>query len=137
QPIEYFDAVTARAEAPTLRERRLFLLLFDVAFSHPLSLPRAQRAAAELIENAPPADYFAIATYSNRRGVWFAAPFTRDRGTLTRAIRSLNSSRSGDPLSIVMTASERATVSASGSMAADIAAEGVLDMANAELRRAA
>src|SRR5688572_4756856 len=47
-PIEYFETVTSTDEASTLRERRLFLLLFDVAFSHPLSLPRAQRAAAQL-----------------------------------------------------------------------------------------
>ena len=108
QPIEYFEAVDAKAEASTLRERRLFLLLFDIAFSDPLTLPRAQRAAAQFIANGSPADYFAVATYSNRRGVWFAAPFSQDREALTRAIRSLNNSRSGDPLAIVLTAADRA-----------------------------
>ncbi|HEV7242704.1 MAG TPA: VWA domain-containing protein [Thermoanaerobaculia bacterium] len=133
-PIEYFETVTAAEAAPTLRERRLFLLLFDVAFSHPLVLPRAQRAAEQLIAHASPADYFAVATYSNRRGVWFAAPFTRDREALTRALGSLNNSRSGDPLAIVLTASERAD---GGNFASDIASEALRDMQLAGARRAA
>jgi len=109
QPIEYFDILGATAEAGTLRDRRLFLLLFDVAFTHPHSVPRAQAAASKLIANAEPGDYFAVATYSTRRGVWFAVPFTRDREALGRAIANLNAPRSGDPLAIVMTASERAS----------------------------
>jgi len=131
-PIEYFEAVASADEATTLRERRLFLLLFDVAFSHPLALPRAQRAAAQLIAKASPADYFAVATYSNRRGVWFAAPFTRDRAALTRALRSLDNSRSGDPLAIVLTASERAITGRF-----EVATESPRDIQLAELRRAA
>ena len=108
QPIDSFEEIAARGEVPTLRDRRLFLLLFDITFSRPYALPRAQKAAARVIANAAPGDYFAVATYSNRRGIWFAAPFTRDRDALGRAIRSLNNPQSGDPLAIVMTASERA-----------------------------
>ena len=139
QPIEYFDAIAAGDDAPTLRERRLFLLLFDVAFSHPLALPRAQRAAADWIAKAPPGDYFAIATYSGRRGVWFAAPFTRDRDSLTRAIRSLRHSRSGDPLAIVMTDAERAAPSdwAEGRFAGELAAETLSDIHRMRSIRAA
>ncbi|MGZ5444156.1 MAG: VWA domain-containing protein [Thermoanaerobaculia bacterium] len=136
QPIEYFEAVAAGEDAPTLRERRLFLLLFDVAFSHPLSLPRAQRAAAEWIAKAPPADYFAIATYSGRRGVWFAAPFTRDRESLGRAIRSLSNPRSGDPLAIVMTDAERATPQ-DWAEAGELASETLRDVNRMEMIRAA
>jgi VWFA-related protein len=113
QPIEYFDVVASyeRADesaAPrSLRERRLFLLIFDVAFSDLHAITRAQRAAAELVARAPASDLFAIATYSSRRGVWFSTPFTADRISLARGIASLNASASGDPLSIVLTRNER------------------------------
>ncbi|HUP62306.1 MAG TPA: VWA domain-containing protein [Thermoanaerobaculia bacterium] len=110
QAIDYFDVVGAAAEADapeSLRERRMFLLLFDLAFSPPHMLGRTQRAAAELIARAPESDFFAVATFSSRRGVWFATPFTRDRVSLARAIGALSNTRSGDPLSIVMSAGER------------------------------
>src|SRR5689334_6456730 len=52
QPIEYFDAVdfatNGAAQAPQarpLRERRLYLLLFDLSFATPAKLVRAQKAA--------------------------------------------------------------------------------------------
>lgn len=111
QAIDYFDLVGNEGSHPdqssSLRERRLFLVLFDIAFSQPHSLGRAQKAAGELIDKATPDDLFAIATYSTRRGVWFATPFTSDRVALARGISSLSNSSSGDPLSIVLTASER------------------------------
>lgn len=108
QAIDYFDAIDpADSPEPSLRERRLFLLVFDLAFSTTHSLGRAQQAASELIEKAPPGDLFAIATFSSRRSIWFATPFTADRIALARGIGSLMSSKSGDPLSIVLTESER------------------------------
>jgi VWFA-related protein len=113
QPIEYFDVVTSSERADesaaprSLRERRLFLLMFDVVFSDPHAITRAQRAAAELVARAPAGDLFAIATYSSRRGVWFSTPFTADRIALARGITSLTASASGDPLSIVLTRNER------------------------------
>jgi VWFA-related protein len=148
QPIEYFDALAPEEQPSSLRERRLFLLLFDVAFTHPLSLGRGQRAAAHLIANAQPGDYFAVATYSSRRGVWFAVPFTQNREALVRAVASLNNSRSGDPLSIVMTPSERTsmqnwageampTALDPGNMAARIAADTLRDIGRARAVAAA
>ena len=149
QPIEYFDASAHAAPAGRLDERRLFLLLFDVTYTHPHSLLRAQEAAAHLVANASPGDYFAVATYSMRRGVWLAVPFTRDRPALTRALASLRHSGSGDPLSIVMTSSERETfgqwaerggmiVADSGNnLAGRIAAESLLEIARDRLFRAA
>lgn len=109
QPIDYFDVVGAAETdgAPSLRERRLFLILFDVAFSPPHALGRAQKAAAHLIDTASPEDLVAIATYSSRRGVWFATPFTSDRVALARGISRLSESKSGDPLSLVLTETER------------------------------
>ena len=146
QSIEYFDTLSPSEPAASLRERRLFLLLFDVAFTHPHSLTRAQRAAEHLVAQAQPGDYFAVATYTSRRGVWFAVPFTRDRAAITRAVANLSNSRSGDPLAIVMTAAERETfedfsgrvvVSDSGYAASRIAADTLADVARARTLRAA
>ena len=112
QAIEYFDVIgTSESETgSSLRGRRLFLLIFDLAFTPPFGLGRAQRAAGELIARSPADDLFAIATYSSSKGVWFATPFTSDRVALARGVASLSTSRSGDPLSIVMTATERASM---------------------------
>jgi VWFA-related protein len=136
QPIEYFESVSARGPASTLRDRRLFLLLFDVTFAKPFALPRAQRAAVELIVNGAPGDYFAVATYSNRRGLRFSAPFTRDRETLASAILSLNSMRSSDPLAIVTVGSQRAAASEWHDLASFGGAR-AMDIARAEVLRAA
>jgi VWFA-related protein len=107
-PIDYFDVGSSRAvkEAGDLRERRLFLLLFDLAFTDVHSLGRAQKAALTLAAQAPAGDLFAVGTYSARRGVRIASPFTRNQVALSRAIGSLASTRSGDPLALVMTRAE-------------------------------
>ncbi len=111
QAIDYFDVTDSEEGAPQiLRDRRLFLLVFDVAFSPPFALGRAQKAAGELIARAKPEDLFAVATFSLRRGLWFATPFTADRVALARGIGSLSSSESGDPLAIVITPHERASM---------------------------
>lgn len=154
QPIDYFDAITPAGDGgirpDTLRERRLFLLMFDLAFMPPHQLGRAQKAAAELIMNAPPTDLFAVATFSSRRGVWFATPFTGDRVALGRGIASLSQPGSGDPLGIVMTGAERAaaepwTLDAPqisdalfrGAIIDRVSGEALRDMATMQLRRAA
>jgi VWFA-related protein len=110
QPIEYFDVVRAGGQE-SLRERRLFLLMIDIAFSNPHAVGRAQRAAAELIARAPKDDLFAVATFSSRRGVWFTTPFTSDRLALSRGVASLSVTTSGDPLGVVLTSSERSELS--------------------------
>jgi len=113
QPIEYFDAIGGRESAPVdMRERRLFLLLFDVAASMPHAIERAQKAALQLVSDAPQGDYFAVATYSGRRGVEFAAPFTNDRTALLKAIAQLNTRGDADPLRLVVTAAERNAIEA-------------------------
>lgn len=129
QPIDYFDAAAADAPA-SLRERRLFLLLFDLAFSHPHSVSRAQKAAASAIAKGGARDYFAVATYSSRRGVWFAVPFTRDHAALTRAVANLSQTASGDPLSLVLTEAER-------THSLPLAEEALRDIARAQTLRAA
>ncbi|MGH9420151.1 MAG: hypothetical protein ACRD3J_09265, partial [Thermoanaerobaculia bacterium] len=87
QPIEYFDEVDFAAapsgqqavERPR-RERRLYLLLFDLTFGTPARIARAQKAAREAVANSNPAtDFFAVGTYSSTRGVHFLSPFLSDR----------------------------------------------------------
>src|SRR6266568_2516202 len=56
------DAVGAHSvRPPALHERRLYLLLFDLAFSRYGLIERAQRAAdAAVVRSNPATDYFAV-----------------------------------------------------------------------------
>ncbi len=107
QPIEYFDVVGDDAE-DSMRERRLFLLVFDLAFSRPGVIQRAQKAASKLVERAAPGDTFAIATFTSTRGLQFTVPFTTDTVALQRAIRGFSAEKADDPLRLVVNAGERA-----------------------------
>jgi len=119
QPIEYFDAIdfaapVARGEQSTApvrrvtRERRLYLLLFDAAYSAPAFLARAQRAAHSAVDHANPAtDLFAVATYSTNKGVQFVTSFVSDPIAIHRAIQTLAISNARDPLRISVSADER------------------------------
>ena len=69
QTIEYFDVVDSigvKEEQQKLppeqrfRERRLFLLVFDLMFTEPARTARAQKAALTMIDEASPNDTFAI-----------------------------------------------------------------------------
>jgi len=117
QPIEYFDTFdfgTAQPGAPvpaerTRRERRLYLLLFDLSFATPGSIGRAQRAAETAVAHSNPAtDLFAVATYSSSKGVFFLSPFLSDRVAVARAIYTLKSSQAQDPLGLALASAERA-----------------------------
>jgi VWFA-related protein len=119
QPIEYFDAIDFAAPAPTqrdtnapirraARERRLYLLLFDAAYSVSGSLARAQRAAHYAVDHSnEETDVFAVATYTTNKGVQFASAFIPDRVAIHRAIQTLSTSAARDPLTIAMSAAER------------------------------
>jgi VWFA-related protein len=124
QPIEFFDAVDFAAvtreqqetlPARPLRERRLYLLLFDLSFATPAKLVRAQRAAEQAVAHAnPDTDFFAVGTYTAQRGVQFLSSFARDRAAALRAIYTLHAAKANDPLGIALSSAERATwVSAS------------------------
>src|SRR6185436_4773490 len=106
QPIEYFDvlgqsAVESAAEASApLRERRLFLIVFDVTFTKPYFVSRARKSALELIDRAPAADLFAVAV-SSGTGMAYTMPFTTDRAALRRALGQVTARSSWDPLHLV------------------------------------
>jgi VWFA-related protein len=106
-PIEYFDVVgdappaETRGGTPAVRrERRLFVLLFDLAFTRSYMIRRAQLGAIKLLDQAEPLDAFAVATYAPD-GLRYTLPFTRDRNAVKTALQQLTSRATYDPLSLV------------------------------------
>lgn len=110
-PLIAFQAVDAAsrvpaAEAGTLVQataRRQFLLLFDLTFSTPAGIKRAQDAATDFVRaSLAPSDLAAVATFS-QAGVQVLVSFTTDHAQLARAIAGLGlveTQRVRDPLSI-------------------------------------
>jgi VWFA-related protein len=102
QTVDYFDTIDFAglpAEAASdPRQRRLYLLTFDMRFSSRAALQRAQKAAEQYVDHAVSGDVFAVATYTANHSLQFVVPFTRDQALLHRALRGLGSARAGDPL---------------------------------------
>jgi VWFA-related protein len=144
QTIDYFDvfdfaAVPGGQQTPVerpRRERRLYLLLFDITFATPAKLVRAQKAAEQAVTHSNPAtDFFAIATYSTSRGVHFLSPFLSDRVAVTHAIYTLHGSKAQDPLGLSLGSQERAqwvSVMEQGQTISD-SQEGLADMVGGEM----
>ncbi len=86
--------------------RRHFLLFFDLFFTPPNSVGRAQQAAADLVLTAlHPTDLVAVALFDTRPRLVLG--FTSDRSQLRQAIRSLGQVEVGesivrDPLGLVI-----------------------------------
>jgi VWFA-related protein len=129
QTIDYFDPIefAPSTAAPSMpadktvvapppadpRERRMFLLLFDLShrFSRPAVLALARRSAITMVDRALPQDFFAVATYG-KLGVKFVIPFTRDHDVIRRAVLKLSPSASNDALAISITDAERQSAEA-------------------------
>src|SRR5437870_3879732 len=78
--------------------RRKFLLLFDLSFSKPSSLARAQEAAREFVsKSVQPRDLVGLGTI-DRRGFRLVAAFTTDRTLVADAIANPGQTRTDDPL---------------------------------------
>ena len=86
--------------------RRHFLLFFDLFFTAPDSVGRAQQAAADLVlTSLHPTDLVAVAVFDTRPRLVLG--FTSDRSQLRQAIRSLGQVQVGetvvrDPLGLVI-----------------------------------
>jgi VWFA-related protein len=126
QPIDYFEAVDFAEPPPAaalpekaplpphaeLRDRRLFVLLFDLTLKHAnfaayeAGLSRSRRAAVDMVDHALPSDFFAVAVVADG-GIKFATPFVRDHDAIRRAILQLAPSSAHDGLAISITPSER------------------------------
>jgi VWFA-related protein len=148
-PIEFVEDAAASAQKPALtvapaadpRERRLFLLLFDLAYSRPSALARARAAAVKMVGLAQAHDFFAVGT-STSRGARFLIPFTRDRNVIRRAIQKLAPSSAHDSLAIAITDAERQTaqewvpdMTGAGAASEDPMAENMAGFASADMQR--
>ncbi|HEX3581653.1 MAG TPA: VWA domain-containing protein [Thermoanaerobaculia bacterium] len=119
QAIDYFDAIDFRAPAksetapaPTapprdIRDRRLFLLMIDCAFTRPAAIERARNAAAAMIDASLPTDYFSVGTFTSKNGAQLIVPFTNDHLVAKRAALTLKASSVRDPLAITISNTER------------------------------
>ena len=152
KPIDYFDpvdlaqTVAKNDERRPERERRLYLLLFDLSCARedcmglPGRIARAQTAAAAAVDKShSDSDLFAVATYTLNHGIMFATPFLRDRVAVHRAIATLSSTSANDPLGLTMTATERASwmreeIADASAEAKEMLASR-LDQANEEIRQ--
>jgi len=162
QPIDYFDTVDFTAPAPPvasaspestpaaatpLRDRRLFLFLFDLVYNRPGALDRSRRAAVEMVDHALPDDLFAVATITSGHGIVFSSPFLRDRDVVRHAIMGLAPSRGHDALAASITEDPEAAAAqawtavvvpgggergAAAAMSEDVASE-LLALPNADL----
>ena len=108
QTITSFDVIDFRA-APGATAisplnpyaRRSFLLLFDLGFTSPNSVGRAQEAARQFVKNSlQPRDLVAVAVIDQDRGCRFLSSFTTDRQLIASAIDNPASFRAVDPLGI-------------------------------------
>jgi VWFA-related protein len=81
--------------------RRSFLLLFDLGFSSPRSMVRAQEAARKFVTAAvQPRDLVGVGTIDNDRGFRLLTAFTTDHDLVAAAIGNPGSFRGNDPLQI-------------------------------------
>src|SRR3954451_14982721 len=106
QPITSFDSIDFAADAPASAiapinpaARRSFVLLFDLGFTSPRSMSRAQEGARRFVtESTGPRDLVAVCTVSPDRGYRFVTAFTTDRQLVASAIANPTTSRGSDPL---------------------------------------
>ncbi len=120
--------------------RRHFLLLFDLRFTTPDSVGRAQEAAADLVlQELHPTDLAAVALYDTRPRLVLG--FTSDRSQLRQAIATLGKIETGqavrDPLGLVI--SDMSGELPTGDLGettdrAGLDAEAMLSQSRAELR---
>ncbi len=109
--VESFDTIDFAAEGAQKAisplnpaSRRNFLLLFDLSFSSPSSLGRAQDAARNFIARSlGRRDLVAVASVDVDRGFRFLTAFTTDRDLLHAAIKDPRNFKAFDPLQIAMT----------------------------------
>ena len=81
--------------------RRQFMLLFDLGYSSPNSLARAQDAARKFVkESVQPRDLVAVGTVEPDRGFRLLSAFTTDRALVASTIDDPRGFRGADPLQI-------------------------------------
>jgi len=122
RPVASFDAVDfASLESLTATSplnpsaRRNFLLLFDLTFSTPNSIARAQQAARDFVTKmVQRRDRVGVATVDATRGFRLVTAFTSDRKLLNAAIARPSTFQGSDPLQIASTSIAEMPGSTSG-----------------------
>ncbi len=106
-----FESIDFTSEESLLRNatspaaHRVFLLVFDLGYSSPKSLERAQEAARTFVsKNVQRGDLVAVGTIDIRRGYRIISNFTSDRGATLAAVRNPGTFRAADPLQLAATA---------------------------------
>ncbi|MFL6248174.1 MAG: VWA domain-containing protein [Thermoanaerobaculia bacterium] len=122
--IESFEAIDFAASSETAAaisplnpaSRRNFLLLFDLSYSNPTSISRAQAAARSFIARSIGGrDLVSVGVIDVDRGFRLVTAFTTDREMLISAIADPKNFRTNDPLQISGTSTlEAAPHNASG-----------------------
>jgi VWFA-related protein len=103
--------------------RRNFLLLFDLSFSSPNKVKRAQEAARNFIaRSVTQRDLVAIGTVDIDHGFRFVTTFTTDRELLTSAIADPRNYHALDPLQIASSDNPLVTEAQPQTFGSDIAA---------------
>jgi len=140
QPIDYFDVVDfaslSNEQLRDPRQRRLYVLVFDLATTNTSAMFRGRRAAEAYLATAQPSDYFAVALIDRYGDVNFIVPFTRDRDALRRAVATFGAASPKDPLRLTVTPAERAVLTYDNSaeieqlrhMGANVAAEQMIEI---------
>lgn len=108
QPITSFDAIdfasrdAVSAISPlNAAARRSFVLVFDLSFTSPRAMVRAQEAARRFVkESVGPRDRVAVTTVDVDRGFRFVTAFTTDRELVASAISNPANFRGTDPLQL-------------------------------------
>jgi len=100
--IDFGSTESANAISPlNPAARRSFLLLFDLGFSSPKSLARAQEAARNFVKTAvQPRDLVCVGTLDNEHGFRLQTAFTTDRELVESVIADPSGFRGNDPLQI-------------------------------------
>lgn len=110
---QYIDT-TSPEEQELIRQapaaRRRFLLLFDLSFTDPGGLHRAQAAARTFLRlKLAESDLAAVLTFDTTRGIRVLANFTEDRALLSHSVETLgvpSLARLTDPLHLTFSATD-------------------------------
>ncbi len=103
--IDFASAQSMSAISPmNPAARRNFMILFDLSFSSPLSLTRAEQAARDFVaKSVGKRDRVAVATIDAQKGFRLLSAFTSDRKLVAEAIENPQSFHGNDPLQVAGT----------------------------------
>jgi VWFA-related protein len=103
--VDFASPASVKATSPLNPvARRNFLILFDLTFSSPQTVVRAQAAAGDFLKKmVGPRDRVGVATLDDEHGFRLLSAFTTDRRLIVAAIKNPRSFRAFDPLQVAGT----------------------------------